>query len=117
MRFLVDAQLPPGLARYLASRGHEAEHVYDIGMGSAPDREVWDHAVRNNAVLVTKDDDFVTFKTMGKGGGPPVVWVRLGNTTNRNSSPIWIDISRQSSTSCKVGKNWSKWVRRVRTAH
>ncbi len=83
MRFLVDAQLPPGLARYLASRGHEAEHVYDIGMGSAPDREVWDHAVRNNAVLVTKDDDFVTFKTMGKGGGPPVVWVRLGNTTNR----------------------------------
>jgi len=66
----------------MASCGHEAEHVYDIGMGSAPDREIWDHAVRNNAVLVTKDDDFVTLKAMGKDG-PPVVWVRLGNTTNR----------------------------------
>ena len=51
-------------------------------MGSAPDREIWDYAVRNSAVLVTKDDDFVALKTMGKGG-PPVIWIRLGNTTNR----------------------------------
>lgn len=32
MRFLVDAQLPPALARWLAAQGHEAEHVGDIGM-------------------------------------------------------------------------------------
>jgi len=32
MRFLVDAQLPPALARTLEAGGHEAEHVADIGL-------------------------------------------------------------------------------------
>lgn len=39
MRFLVDAQLPPALARLLTARGHHADHVTDIGRGDAPDRE------------------------------------------------------------------------------
>ena len=29
MHFVVDAQLPPGLARVLAAKGHTAEHVFD----------------------------------------------------------------------------------------
>ena len=41
MRFLVDAQLPPVLARRLRGLGHEAEHVYDIGMQAATDRAIW----------------------------------------------------------------------------
>jgi predicted nuclease of predicted toxin-antitoxin system len=32
MRFLVDAQLPPALARWLAAQGHEAAHVGDLGL-------------------------------------------------------------------------------------
>jgi predicted nuclease of predicted toxin-antitoxin system len=32
MRFLVDAQLPPALARHLVAAGHEAQHVADLGM-------------------------------------------------------------------------------------
>jgi predicted nuclease of predicted toxin-antitoxin system len=32
MRFVVDAQLPPALARYLSSLGHDAEHVFDLDM-------------------------------------------------------------------------------------
>ncbi|MCK9249534.1 MAG: DUF5615 family PIN-like protein [Solirubrobacteraceae bacterium] len=58
MRFLVDAQLPPALARMLEARGHEAEHVVDITRGDAPDRELWNYAVEHGAVLVTKDEDF-----------------------------------------------------------
>jgi predicted nuclease of predicted toxin-antitoxin system len=37
MRFLVDAQLPPALARWLAGKGHEAEHVADRQMEAASD--------------------------------------------------------------------------------
>jgi predicted nuclease of predicted toxin-antitoxin system len=40
MRFLVDAQLPPGLCRWLRERGHEAEHVFDVGLGGVPDAEI-----------------------------------------------------------------------------
>ena len=35
MRVLVDAQLPPALVRWLADKGHEAEHVADREMQAA----------------------------------------------------------------------------------
>ena len=37
MKFLVDNQLPIALARWLASRGDECQHVLDLGMESASD--------------------------------------------------------------------------------
>ena len=77
MRFLVDAQLPPALARCLAELGHTAEHVFDIGMQQASDRVIWKKALETGAVIVTKDEDFIQ---LGLGiAGPPVVWLRLGN--------------------------------------
>ncbi|HSM28057.1 MAG TPA: DUF5615 family PIN-like protein [Thioalkalivibrio sp.] len=35
MRFLVDAQLPPALARWLSAQGCPADHVADLGMEAA----------------------------------------------------------------------------------
>ncbi|MGC2224174.1 MAG: DUF5615 family PIN-like protein [Methylocella sp.] len=58
MRFLVDAQLPPALSRYLAAGGHEAEHVADIELGGAKDQAIWEYAARVGAVIVSKDEDF-----------------------------------------------------------
>jgi Domain of unknown function (DUF5615) len=58
MRFLVDAQLPPALARWLAAQGHEAEHVSDCGLARAADPAVWDYATSVDAIIVTKDEDF-----------------------------------------------------------
>jgi predicted nuclease of predicted toxin-antitoxin system len=84
VRFLVDAQLPPALAHHLQSLGHDAIHVADIGLASARDREIWDHADAQGAVLVTKDEeDFVTMRALARGGGPSVVWERSGNVSRR----------------------------------
>jgi hypothetical protein len=58
MRFLVDAQLPPALARWLAAKGHEAEHVADRRRGAATDSAIWDYALEAAAAIVTKDEDF-----------------------------------------------------------
>jgi len=33
-------------------------------------------------VLVTKDEDFVTMRALS-AAGPAMIWVRVGNTTNR----------------------------------
>jgi predicted nuclease of predicted toxin-antitoxin system len=82
MRFLVDAQLPPALARTLAAGGHEAEHVVDIGLSGAKDQAIWEYAARVGAVIVSKDEDFAQRTFFGKGG-PPVVWIRLSNTRKR----------------------------------
>lgn len=72
MRFLVDAQLPPALARWIADEGHEAEHVGDVGMQAVPDAAIWTYAVAHAAVVVTKDEDFAQRKVLS-GSGPAVV--------------------------------------------
>jgi predicted nuclease of predicted toxin-antitoxin system len=79
MRFIVDAQLPPALARWLMLRGHEAEHVADRLLATAPDTIIWDHALKTGAVIITKDEDFAQRKIL-TGSGPSVVWIRLPNT-------------------------------------
>jgi predicted nuclease of predicted toxin-antitoxin system len=82
MRFLVDAQLPPALARQLTISGHQSTHVADAGLLSARDSDIWSHASAIGATLITKDEDFVTMRAFN-AEGPSVVWVRLGNTTKR----------------------------------
>lgn len=78
MRCLVDAQLPPALARWLTAEGHDARHVADLGLAGAKDSDVWQHAIETGAVIVTKDEDFALRVQLGEGG-PQVVWVRYGN--------------------------------------
>ena len=80
MRFLVDAQLPPALARYLSAIGHQSQHVSDLALDRAPDREIWSKARDSGMVIMTKDEDFVTLRAL-QPSGPAVVWIRTGNTT------------------------------------
>jgi predicted nuclease of predicted toxin-antitoxin system len=56
MRFLVDAQLPPSLARWLGQRQCSATAGRDLGLRDSDD---------------------------GNPGAPAVVWLRIGNCTNR----------------------------------
>ena len=89
MRFLVDAQLPPALARMLAAKGFEAEHVFDVGLDEAEDNRVWAYAKQANATIITKDEDFIVLASFDPNG-PPIVWVRLGNTT-KQALLVWFE--------------------------
>ena len=82
MRFIVDAQLPAALARWLAANGHAADHVADIGLDAAPDTAIWDHALATGATIITKDGDFARRKLLATVS-PCVVWLRLRNTRRR----------------------------------
>jgi predicted nuclease of predicted toxin-antitoxin system len=81
MRFLVDEQLPSALARWITARGHEAEHVFDVGLGGAGDVEIWRYAERAKAIIFTKDQDFVALARMDTSVG--IVWLRSGNLPRR----------------------------------
>jgi predicted nuclease of predicted toxin-antitoxin system len=78
LRFLVDAQLPPALARRIVALGHDPEHVADCGLTAAPDETIRSYAAETGAVIVTKDEDFTVHRVLHEG--PSVVWVRIGNT-------------------------------------
>lgn len=80
MRFLVDAQLSPMLARRLREAGHEATHVTEQLAGVAHDIEVAHFAAATGAVLVTKDEDFTDLAARGILQ-TPLLWIRLGNMT------------------------------------
>ena len=80
MRFLIDAQLPPGLARWLTAQGYPSEHVNDLGLGAAPDSEIEAKARELRAVIWSKDAGFAD--RARQSSGLQVVWLRIGNTTN-----------------------------------
>ncbi|MFZ4072236.1 MAG: DUF5615 family PIN-like protein [Caulobacterales bacterium] len=79
MRFVVDAQLPPALAAWLRAKGHDANHVADLLDARASDRAILDLAAQVGAVIITKDWDFLDFAPETQA----ILFVRLGNTTNR----------------------------------
>ena len=87
MKFLIDAQLPPALCQWLQARGHAAVHVYDIGLGGASDEAIADRAVADQAMLISKDEDFLILRLPDRFG---LLWLRCGNATNRALS-AWLD--------------------------
>jgi predicted nuclease of predicted toxin-antitoxin system len=82
MRFLVDAQLPPALAHWLEAKGHTAAHVADVHLLDADDAAIWEYARSAGSAIVTKDADF-SVRTVTSPAGPAIVWIRIGNATNR----------------------------------
>jgi predicted nuclease of predicted toxin-antitoxin system len=81
VKFLLDAQLPPALARWLREQGHDAQPVREAGLREAEDGAIWEHARRTGAVIVTKDEDFAA-RAQQQPAGPVIVWLRLGNSSN-----------------------------------
>lgn len=75
----VDAQLPPALARWLTDEcGEDAAHVQDLELLRASDTAIFERAGAANAVVVTKDLDFV--QLLERRGPPPqVIWLTAGN--------------------------------------
>jgi predicted nuclease of predicted toxin-antitoxin system len=104
VRFLVDAQLPPALARLLSRNGHEASYVFEEGLASAPDSDIWTYAMSRGAALITKDEDFVAIRAFATGG-PAIIWVQVGNVTNRRLLPYFHSMLPMTLASIKRGES------------
>ena len=77
-RFLVDNQLPAALARWLEGKGVAAEHVLALELAQSRDEIIWARAARDNAVIVSKDEDFADL-TLVRPEPVAVVWLRVAN--------------------------------------
>jgi len=78
LTFLIDNQLPRALARHMRNYGCAAIHVADLGLQTADDRDLRALASANGYVIVSKDEDFFQL-AVADPGGPPLIWVRVGN--------------------------------------
>lgn len=63
MKFIVDNQLPLLLAIHLRQWGHDCKPVPDVGLDEVDDAAVWASAIREDRVVVSKDEDFVYLST------------------------------------------------------
>ncbi len=88
MKFIIDAQLSPHLAKWLTQTFElEAYSVSYLNMISASDIEIFDYAKKENAIVITKDEDFV--QLLYRLGSPPkIIWLTFGNTTNERVKNI-----------------------------
>lgn len=78
MRFIVDNQLPPALARFLSEDLHvHASHVVDVGLRDGSDADIWAYCSANDLVLISKDADFATMYS--RAPSARLLWVRIGN--------------------------------------
>lgn len=60
MKFLVDAQLPVRLARFLESAGYDTIHTKDLpNKNATSDTEINTVSKRDNRIVITKDSDFL----------------------------------------------------------
>jgi predicted nuclease of predicted toxin-antitoxin system len=81
MKFLIDANLPPGLATWLHQHTYEAIHVSDQPGLNLDDRAIFEFARQHGFTILTKDEDFAALATLADKPAA-VVWLRLGNATN-----------------------------------
>jgi len=78
----LDAQLSPAMAAWISDEfSVPAVAVRDLGLRNAKDRQIFLAAREANAVVMTKDADFVH---LVKQSGPPpqVIFLTCGNTSN-----------------------------------
>ena len=61
--------------------GAEARHVRDLRLVQASDPEIFEAARAAQAIVFTKDRDFVDL-VQRRGAPPQIVWITCGNTSN-----------------------------------
>lgn len=77
MRILVDMNLTPGWCTVLQAAGHDAVHWSTLGRRDAPDKELFDWARTECALVFTHDLDFGHLLALSGDTGPSVVQLRV----------------------------------------
>lgn len=84
MKFLIDTQLPPRLAKHLSSKGYDAIHTIFFPDGHLlDDEEIIVIAKKEDRTVISKDSDFLDNYFL-KGAPPKVLLIEFGNISNRD---------------------------------
>ena len=84
----LDAQLPPALAKWVSQTfGEPCLPVRNLSLRDAPDWLIFQRAKEADAIVMTKDKDFV--ELLYRHQPPPkVIWLTCGNTSSERLKEI-----------------------------
>lgn len=104
MTLWIDAQMSPAIAAWVSSNfAVSAVAIRDLGLQDTEDQEIFQAARRENAVVMTKDSDFVLL--LDRLGAPPqVIWITCGNTSNARLKEILTNALPKALELLKLGE-------------
>jgi predicted nuclease of predicted toxin-antitoxin system len=103
MKILLDANISLKLINKLKPVFGECAHVDLVGLDvPAEDIDIWNYALDNGYIIITKDNDFVDLLEMN-GFPPKVVLIKTGNNRSQalmelleNVKPMIEDLERNN---------------------
>lgn len=91
MKFIVDENLP---SNYLLWNNSSFRHVIKME-GIMSDSDIWQYALSNNLIILTKDTDFY-YRYLSAQKSPKIVWFRVGNLRKKELhlfiESIWLKV-------------------------
>jgi predicted nuclease of predicted toxin-antitoxin system len=96
MKFLVDMNLSPSWARFLADAGFEAVHWSSVGQGDAFDSELMQWAAEHDCIVLTADLGFGAILAATQRRRPSVIQIRSDLLTPREIGSAVLSAIRQT---------------------
>jgi len=91
MKLLLDANISWKLKNILTPVFGECAHVDLINLPiPVKDKDIWDYALKNGYIIITKDNDFLDLLEI-KGFPPKVVLIKTGNNNSKTLAELLID--------------------------
>lgn len=87
MKFLLDMNLSPDWAEFLAGNGWTAVHWSSVGRADAPDEDLLSWADERGFVLITQDLDFGLLLVRAGSNRPSVIQIRAQGTMPSDIGP------------------------------
>jgi len=78
MKLLLDENLSRRIVPFLQADFPGSSQVALLGLESASDLEIWNHAKANGFVIVSRDSDFQE-RSLVTGHPPQVIWLKIPN--------------------------------------
>lgn len=103
---IIDAQLSPHLAKWVTDQfGTPCFSARFLNLRDADDEEIFFAARGRNAVVISKDDDFI--KMLKRHGSPPkVIWLTCGNTSNQRLRELFSQNLMSALQQLEAGEEW-----------
>jgi len=90
MKILLDANISWKLVDILKPVYGECVHVDFVGLKvPTADIDIWNYALKNNCIIITKDNDFVNLLELNDFP-PKVVLLKTGNNSSRTLAELLI---------------------------
>src|SRR5207237_8542078 len=87
MKLLFDHHLSHKLVKRLADIFPDSTQTRLIGMSTADDLVIWNHAAKHGFIVVSLDADFYDLSVL-RGHPPKLIWLRCGNSSVSESERL-----------------------------